>query len=77
MARPDPAVTERYTVEDRDARVAIIPDLSKPAIHYKIFAAGRKDPRDSFAFVAQYLRPQDAVCIGVFPKDKVCATVGW
>jgi len=27
-------------------------------------------PREAFAFVAQHLRPQDTVCIGIFPKDK-------
>ena len=62
--------TEVFDDGDRAAMVDIIPQLRAPAIHYKIFAAGRKDPRDAFTFVAQHLRPQDAVCIGVFPKDK-------
>ena len=30
----------------------------------------RRDPAGAIDFVAQHLRPQDAVCIGVFPKDK-------
>ena len=61
---------EVYAEADRAAMVDVIRQLRRPAIHYKIFAAGRTDPREAFTFVAQHLRPQDAVCIGVFPKHK-------
>ncbi len=61
---------EVFSDQDRAAMVEVIQHLRAPAIHYKIFAAGRNDPREAFAFVAQQLRPQDAVCIGVFTKDK-------
>ena len=50
--------------------VEVIQELRAPAIHYKVLAAGRKTPQEAFAFVAEHLRPQDAVCVGVFPKDK-------
>lgn len=36
---------------------------------YKVLAAGRNDPKEAFAFVAQHLRPQDAVCVGICTKD--------
>lgn len=62
--------TEVFDDDDRAAMVATIQQLRAPAIHYKIFAAGRKDPGEAFAFVAQHLRPQDAVCIGIFARDK-------
>jgi hypothetical protein len=61
---------ECFDDADRAAMVAVIRQLRAPAIHYKIFAAGRKPPREAFAFVAQHLRPQDAVCIGVYPQNK-------
>jgi hypothetical protein len=61
---------ETFAAADRDAMVDVIRQLRRPVIHYKIFAAGRNDPREAFAFVAQHLRPQDAVCIGVFPKHQ-------
>jgi hypothetical protein len=60
---------EVFSSEDRAAMVEVIQNLSKPAIHYKIMAAGRNDPQAAFAFVAEHLRPQDAVCVGVYPKD--------
>lgn len=63
-------VEETFIPKDRDAMVRTIEHLSKPVIHYKVLAAGREAPRQAFAFVAQHLRPQDAVCVGVYTKDK-------
>jgi hypothetical protein len=62
---------EYFAPEDRTAMVQLIAHLSKPVIHYKVLAAGRNDPQQAFDFVAQHLRPQDAVCLGVYTKDKL------
>jgi hypothetical protein len=61
---------EWFKDEDRAAMVKCIKDLKKPVIHYKILAAGRNRPEEGFAFAAAHLRPQDAVCVGVYTKDK-------
>ncbi len=61
---------EWFLPEDREAMTKVIRNLSKPVIHYKVLAAGRNDPADAFAYVARHLRPQDAVCVGIFSKDK-------
>jgi hypothetical protein len=61
---------ELYRDEDRQAMVDTIHTLSRPAIHYKVLAAGRRDPAEAFAYVAKNLRPGDAVCVGVYPGDK-------
>ena len=61
---------ERFALEDRDKMVRCIAQLSRPVIHYKVLAAGRTDPTEAMDFLAQHLRPQDAVCIGVYTKDK-------
>jgi hypothetical protein len=60
---------EYFAPQDRGAMVHLIAQLSKPAIHYKVFAAGRNAPAEAMDYVAQHLRPQDAVCVGVFTKD--------
>lgn len=60
---------EWFLPEDRDTMVQVIQKLSKPVIHYKVLAAGRNDPAEAFAYVARHLRPQDAVCVGIFAKD--------
>lgn len=62
-------MTEWFRPEDRDIMVNLIQSLSKPAIHYKVMAAGRNDPKEALTFVARHLRAQDAVCVGVFTKD--------
>lgn len=61
---------EWFREEDRAVMVETIAGLSRPAIHYKVLAAGRNDPAEAFAFVAQHLRPQDAVCVGVCTEDR-------
>ena len=60
---------EWFLPEDRDAMTGVIQGLSKPAIHYKVLAAGRNDPAEAFSFTAKHLRPQDAVCVGIYTKD--------
>lgn len=60
---------EQYLPEDREAMCALIQQLPAPAIHYKVLAAGRHDPKEAFEYVAQVYRPGDAVCVGIFTKD--------
>lgn len=55
---------------DREKMVQTIRGLSRPAIHYKVLAAGRNDPAEALAFAAKAMRPIDAVCVGVFTKHK-------
>jgi hypothetical protein len=64
-----PGVAESYREEDRQAMVKTISTLRRPAIHYKILAAGRNDPDEAFAFAARAMRPGDLVCVGVYLKD--------
>jgi hypothetical protein len=61
---------EWFHDDDRDRMTAVIAPLTRPAIHYKILAAGRTTPADAYAYVGQHLRPQDAVCVGIYPKDQ-------
>ncbi len=60
---------EEYLEEDREAMCSLIRQLPAPAIHYKVMAAARNNPRKAFEYVAQVYRPGDAVCVGVFTKD--------
>jgi len=61
---------EWFLAEDRETMAATINGLSKPAIHYKVMAAGRNDPKEAFAYVARHMRGGDGVCVGIFAKDK-------
>jgi hypothetical protein len=60
---------EWFKAEDRMTMGELIQRLRRPVIHYKVLAAGRNDPAEALEFVARHLRPQDAVCVGVFAKD--------
>ncbi len=68
-AERDAAAQETYREEDRQIMTQLIQTLKRPAIHYKILAAGRNDPEEAFAFAAAQLRENDAVCVGVHTKD--------
>ena len=63
-----PGMKEWFWAEDRQTMTGLIQGLSRPAIHYKVMAAGRNDPREAFTWVARSLRPGDAVCVGVFTR---------
>ena len=61
---------EEFVEADRERMTATIQKLSKPVIHYKILAGGRNDPKEAFRYTASKMRPGDAVCVGIYPKDK-------
>ncbi len=65
----DVAAAEQFLPEDREARVALIQRLSRPAIHYKVLAAGRIPAPEALFYAACHMRPIDAVCVGVFTKN--------
>ncbi len=60
---------ERFSDHDRDAMAEMIQRLDKPVIHYKVLAAGRNDPARAFDFVAGLMKPNDAVCVGIYTND--------
>lgn len=64
-----PVSGEVYSAHDRQRMVDTIATLSRPAIHYKVLAAGRHTPEEGFEFAARHLRPGDAVCVGIYDED--------
>jgi hypothetical protein len=68
-AAHNPHAAEHYLEEDRQAMTDLIQKLSKPAVHYKILAAGRNDPRQAFTYAVSKLRSNDVICVGIYPKD--------
>lgn len=61
---------EWFNHQDRLVMTQLIRRLSKPAIHYKVLAGGRNSPREAIECAARSMRPQDAMCLGVFTKHK-------
>ncbi len=61
---------EWFYPADRDRMTDTIQHLSKPAIHYKVLACGRNQPAEAFRYAASKMRPQDAVCVGIYPNHE-------
>jgi len=70
-AAHNPELAEQYLEKDRRAMTDLIPQLSRPVVHYKIMAAGRNDPQEAFAFAASKMRPNDAVCVGIYQEKQL------
>jgi hypothetical protein len=64
-----PGQKEWFLPEDRKIMTELIQGLSRPVIHYKVMAAGRNDPAEAIPFAVEAMRPQDAVCMGIFTGD--------
>lgn len=65
-----PTYDECFAADDRDRMVETIARLGeRPAVHYKILAAGRTPPEEAFRFASRHVRPQDIVCVGVYLGD--------
>jgi hypothetical protein len=61
---------EVYLEEDRAAALGAIRSIDKPAIAYKVLAAGRNEPEEALRVAFGGIRAKDGVCVGVFPKDR-------
>jgi hypothetical protein len=60
---------DNFHPADRDRAALALAQLEKPAVAYKVLAAGRLEARDGYAHIGRYLRPKDGVCVGIYPRD--------
>jgi len=60
---------ETFSAADKDRMTTLIPSLSKPVVHYKVMAAGRTPPEEALREAISFMRPGDAVCVGIFAGD--------
>ena len=65
----DTGAEEVFRDKDRKIMTELIQNLSRPVIHYKIMAAGRNDPLQAIAYAVEYMRPCDAICVGIYRGD--------
>ena len=62
--------SEWFLEEDRETMTALIRNLSRPVIHYKVLAAGRNDAAQALPYAVRSMREGDAVCVGVYTEGK-------
>jgi len=60
---------EKFIDADRAKALAIFKDIEQPCFAYKILAAGRKNPRESFTEVCSHIKPIDGINVGMYPPD--------
>ena len=64
---------EQYQIADRDPMTAMMRQVKKPCLGFKILAATRntktpQDTRSAFEYAFSHIKPIDAVVVGMFPK---------
>lgn len=64
-----PTEHEKFDPAHRDRMAETIKSLNSSAVHYKVLAAGRTEPREAFEYVAKVIRPQDIVLVGMYLGD--------
>lgn len=62
-------VIEVFSNADRQLMMDTISKITKPVIHYKVMAAGRNDPIDTYKYLSKVMKRNHAVCIGIYTKD--------
>lgn len=60
---------EKWNDEDREIMLKVISTITKPVVHYKVFAGGNKPILQSFEIMGKSMRKFDIACVGFFLKD--------
>lgn len=75
---------EPFLDADRDAMLAVIRQVKKPCLAFKILAAGRLCENDyaveeAFAYALRGIKKSDAIIVGMWPrfKDEITENIGY
>ncbi len=63
--------TTDYSAVERDKAVAVIKELEKPVIAYKILAAGRLPANEGFEYAFNHIARKDGVCVGIYAQKAI------
>lgn len=63
--------TSDYSAAERKLAEAIVIQLKKPVIAYKILAAGRLQPSEGFEQAFNNIRRKDGVCVGIYAQKAI------
>lgn len=58
-----------YQLPERREALAVVRQLPRPVVVYKVLGAGRHGAAESFRAVLQGIRPTDGLCVGMYPPD--------
>lgn len=63
--------TTDYSAVEREKAVAVIKELEKPVIAYKILAAGRLPANEGFEYAFNHIARKDGVCVGIYAQKAI------
>ncbi len=63
--------SNNYSAAERERAMAMIRQLEKPVIAYKILAAGRLTASEGFEYAFSRLRRKDGVCVGIYAQKAI------
>jgi hypothetical protein len=64
-------VPDTFDKDARDKSLKTIQQIDKPMVVYKVFGAGRFQPKNAFPYVMKAIRRKDGLCIGVDNPEQV------
>jgi len=64
-------VPNSFEGEARDGTLKTVRQIDKPMVVYKIFGAGRFEPKSAFPYVMKAIRRKDGICVGVDNSEQV------
>jgi hypothetical protein len=58
-------VPDAFDSEARDKTLKTVQQIDKPMVVFKVFGAGRFEPKSAFPYVMKAIRRKDGLCVGV------------
>jgi hypothetical protein len=62
---------DSFDGEARDRTLNTVKQIDKPMVVFKVFGAGRFEPKSAFPYVMKAIRRKDGLCIGVENPEQV------
>jgi hypothetical protein len=64
-------VPDVFESEARDRTLKTVQQIDKPMVVFKVFGAGRFEPKNAFPYVMEAIRRKDGLCVGVDNPEQV------
>jgi hypothetical protein len=70
-------VPNSFENEARDRTLNTVRQIDKPMVVYKVFGAGRFEPKDAIPYVLKTIRRKDGLCVGVDNPEQLSENAGF
>jgi hypothetical protein len=70
-------VPDSFDGEARERTLKTVQQIEKPMVVFKVFGAGRFEPKDAFPYVMKAIRRKDGLCVGVDNPAQIAENAGF